>query len=183
MDTITFAELSLPHNEIPKYMFDISDDFVTDERFKNGSGIYYGAGSNVIRTADDMWDVLAPVSVSGVKGDKETIYRQGLVNLTPADIGAATIDDLKGVNADFVGTKEELEEKIASGEVTDGMTAFLEGVEELPSGGTVGDLAPNKALVSDSDGNVASSSDIGTDRRAGGGASERAGRGRQTEAR
>lgn len=87
MGTITFAELSLPHNEIPKYMFDISDDFVTDERFKNGSDIYYGAGSNVIRTADNMWDVLAPVSVSGVKGDKESTFRQGLVNITPDDIG------------------------------------------------------------------------------------------------
>lgn len=125
MGTITFAELALPQNEIPKYMFDILDDFVTDERFKNGSGIYYGAGSNVIRTADDMWDVLAPVSVSGVKGDKETVYRQGLVNLTPEDIGAATIEDLEGINADFVGTKEELEAKIAAGEMTDGMTVYV----------------------------------------------------------
>ena len=136
MGTITFAELALPHNEIPKYMFDISDDFVTDERFKNGSGIYYGAGSNVIRTGDDMWDVLAPVSVSGVKGDKETVYRQGFVNITPQDIGAATLEDLSGVNADFIGTKAELEEKIKAGEVVDGMKTFLfDGGSDDSSGG------------------------------------------------
>lgn len=161
MGTITFAELSLPYNEIPKYMFDISDDFVTDERFKNGSGVYYGAGSNVIRTADDMWDVLAPVSVSGVKGDKEATYRQGFVNLTPADIGAATIEDLVGVNADFIGTKEELDAMIASGEISDGTTVFLKDVngngEGDGTGGIAGELTPDKVLVSDSDGNITSS--------------------------
>lgn len=160
MGTITFAELSLEINEVEKYMFNISDDFVSDERFKNGSGIYYGAGSNVVRTGDGMWDVLAAPSVSGVKGDKETVYRQGFVSLTPEDIGAATIEDLEGINADFVGTKEELEAKIASGEVVDGMTAFVRNVDGGggTGGGTVGNLTPNRSLVSDTNGNVASSS-------------------------
>lgn len=160
MGTITFAELSEEYNQVKGYMFDISDDFVSDERFKNGSGIYYGAGSNVIYTADGMWDVLTPVSVMGVKGDKETVYRQGFVNLTPKDIGAATIENLEGINADFIGTEEELNAKIASGEVTDGMTVFLRDVDGGGSGGgaVVGDLTPGKALVSDADGNVASSS-------------------------
>lgn len=135
MGTITFAELSLEINEVEKYMFNISDEFVSDERFKNGSGIYYGAGSNVVRTGDGMWDVLAAPSVSGVKGDKETVYRQGFVNLTPEDIGAATMEDLKGVNADFVGTKEELEEKLQSGEVTDGMTAYVTNDDSGGEGG------------------------------------------------
>lgn len=138
MGTITFAELALPYNEIPRYMFDISDEFVTDERFKNGSGIYYGAGSNVIRTADDMWDVLAPTAVYGVKGDKESVYRQGFVNLTPEDIGAATVEDLSGINADFVGTTAELEAKIEAGEITDGMTVYLtDGGSDSSGGGEV----------------------------------------------
>lgn len=160
MGTITFAELSEEYNQVKGYMFDISDDFVSDERFKNGVGIYYGAGSNVIYTADGMWDVLTPVSVMGVKGDKETVYRQGFVNLTPKDIGAATIEDLEGINADFIGTEEELNAKIASGEVTDGMTVFLRDVDGGGPGGdtVVGDLTPGKALVSDAEGNVASSS-------------------------
>lgn len=160
MGTITFAELSEEYNQVKGYMFDVSDDFVSDERFKNGIGIYYGAGSNVIYTADGMWDVLTPVSVMGVKGDKETVYRQGFVNLTPKDIGAATIEDLEGINADFIGTEEELNAKIASGEVTDGMTVFLRDVDGGSPGGdtVVGDLTPGKALVSDVEGNVTSSS-------------------------
>lgn len=92
MGSITFAELSLPENEHEGFMFDISDSFMSDERFKNGSGIPYGAGSNVIFTAEGKWDVLASSDVSGVKGDKETFYRQGFVNITPENIGAIATD-------------------------------------------------------------------------------------------
>ena len=136
MGTIAFAELSDPSNQNKGYMFDISDEFISDERFKNGSGIYYGAGSNVIYTADGMWDVLAPNSVMGVKGNQESIYRQGFVNITPEDIGAATLGDISGVSADFVGTKEELEEKIASGEVKENMTAYVTD-DDSGSGGSI----------------------------------------------
>lgn len=92
MGTIAFSELSLPKNEVPRYMFDISDDFVSDERFKNGSGIHYGAGSNVLRTADGMWDVTAASAVSGVKGAAETKYRQGFVDISCEDVGALPVD-------------------------------------------------------------------------------------------
>lgn len=88
MGTITFAELSDPGNQQPGYFFNVSDSFVSDERFKDGSGIFYGAGNNVLRTADGMWDVTAASMVSGVKGSKETEYRQGFVDLTPENIGA-----------------------------------------------------------------------------------------------
>lgn len=92
MGSITFAELSLPENEHEGFMFDISDSFISDERFKNGSGIPYGAGSNVIFTAEGKWDVLASSDVSGVKGDKETFYHQGFVNITPENVGAIAVD-------------------------------------------------------------------------------------------
>lgn len=92
MGTITFAELSNPDNQQSGYFFNISDSFVSDERFKDGSWIFYGAGNNVLRTADGFWDVTAASMVSGVKGDAETEYRQGFVNLTPEDIGALPED-------------------------------------------------------------------------------------------
>lgn len=85
---ITFEELADEENQQPGYFFNVSDSFVSDERFKDGSGIFYGAGSNVLYTADGMWDVTAASMVSGVKGDKEMEYRQGFVNITPANIGA-----------------------------------------------------------------------------------------------
>lgn len=87
MGTITFSQLSDPENQVPKYMFNISDAFTSDERFTDGGGIYYGAGNNVIFTADGMWDALAASAVTGVKGEAETDYRQGNVNITKEDVG------------------------------------------------------------------------------------------------
>lgn len=88
MGTITFEDLDNPDNQQSGYMFNISDSFVSDDRFQDGGGIFYGAGNNVIYTADGKWDVLAAAMVSGVKGNVENEYRQGFVNLTPDNIGA-----------------------------------------------------------------------------------------------
>ena len=59
MGTITFADLSNPDNQVAKYMFNISDEFVTDETFKEGAGYEYAAGTNVYRTSDGYWDCFA----------------------------------------------------------------------------------------------------------------------------
>lgn len=88
MGTINFAGLDEPDNQKRGYFFNISDSFVSDERFKDGGGIFYGAGNNVIYTADGKWDVLAASLVSGVKGEAESDYRQGFINISPQNIGA-----------------------------------------------------------------------------------------------
>lgn len=125
MGTIAFADLPTS-NILQGAMYNISDDFTSDSRFSDGGGKYYGSGSNVYWVeSDQKWDVTAASGVSGVKGDKESSYRQGFINLTPEDIGAATVDDLENINPDFVGTRSEMEQKIASGELKDGMTVYL----------------------------------------------------------
>lgn len=104
MGTITFDELSNPDNQQLNYMFNISDSFVSDNRFADGGGISYGAGSNVVYTAEGTWDVLAAAMVSGVKGCNETEYRQGFVNLTAEDVGALPVDGnaMSATNADKI---------------------------------------------------------------------------------
>lgn len=87
MGTIAFADLADPENQIPKYMFNISDAFTSDERFADGGGKFYGAGNNVVFTASEKWDVLATSAVTGIKGDAEKEYRQGNVNITASDVG------------------------------------------------------------------------------------------------
>lgn len=89
MGTITFEELILQSPQTG-YMYNISNEFFSDERFKDGGNIYYGPGSNVYYTHDEFWDVMAPVSVTGVKGQNEQTYRQGNVNLTAENVGALT---------------------------------------------------------------------------------------------
>lgn len=106
MGTITFAELlTLKNNGVAKtgYLYNVSDSFVTDEAFKIGAGVEYPEGTNVYLTGDGYWDCLvgATASVTGVKGTKETNYRQGNVNIAPTNIGAipttdiATIDEVQ----------------------------------------------------------------------------------------
>ena len=50
------------------------------------------AGSNIYKTSDEKWDVLAGTPVTGIKGANETSYRRGNVNLTAEDVGAVAID-------------------------------------------------------------------------------------------
>lgn len=55
MGTITFAELSTAEKAVG-FTYNISDDFITDERFAEGVGKQYTAGSNVYCRADGLWD-------------------------------------------------------------------------------------------------------------------------------
>ena len=91
MGTVTFATLPTSNMQYG-YMYNISDEFVSDERFNDGGGVYYGAGNNVIWISGDKWDVTAGSSVTGIKGANETAYRQGNVELTPENIGALPED-------------------------------------------------------------------------------------------
>ena len=104
MGTITYAELSplKTNNTVAAgYLYNISDNFVTDETFKMGSGVSYTAGTNVYYTADGYWDCLAGATVTGVKGINESVYRKGNVELTANNVGAisssdiATVDEIK----------------------------------------------------------------------------------------
>lgn len=53
--TITFSELATSEKDVG-YVYNISDDFVTDESFREGSGHSYTAGTNVYYTVDGFWD-------------------------------------------------------------------------------------------------------------------------------
>ena len=83
--TINFAKLE-SQTKIAGYTYNIKDEFTTTDAFREGAGHHYGAGANVYWTIDKQWDILTPVMVSGVKGSAETGYRQGQVNLTPANL-------------------------------------------------------------------------------------------------
>ena len=102
--TITYAELTtlLANGEIQiGDLYNISDNFTTDATFKKGAGIECAAGTNVYYTSEGYLDCLAGANVTGVKGENETEYRSGNVNITAENIGAissadiATIDEVK----------------------------------------------------------------------------------------
>lgn len=93
MGTVDFSELPAVGSATEGDMYNISDSFTTTADFKEGSGHRIPAGANVYLTADAKWDILAGTPVTGVKGAKETDFRTGDVNISPADIGAPSIDN------------------------------------------------------------------------------------------
>lgn len=54
---IPFSGIPVDENE-PGHLYDITDAFVSDERFKDGAGYSYPAGTNIFWTLDGKWDVL-----------------------------------------------------------------------------------------------------------------------------
>lgn len=97
IDTRRFEDL--PITSTTGYMYNISNDFVTDDRFVDGAGRFYGAGNNVYWTADGMWDVLAGMQAAedfvgteeemnakleaGELRDGITAYVDGIFNYQP----------------------------------------------------------------------------------------------------
>ena len=110
MGTITFSQLPSVQKS-PGYMYNISNEFTTTSDFKEGSGITMPAGTNVYYTADEMWDCLAGSPVTGIKGDNETSYRRGNVNITKADIGLGNVAN-KLSQAEIVSDTEPTNQEV-----------------------------------------------------------------------
>lgn len=92
MGTVTFANLPAISSAVEGDMYNISNEFTTTSDFKEGAGNVVPAGTNVYKTADGKWDILAGTPVTGVKGNAESSYRRGNVNITPENIGALPED-------------------------------------------------------------------------------------------
>lgn len=107
MGTVTFAQLK-NQTKVAGYMYNISDEFTTDSTFKEGSGHTYPAGTNVYCTADNYWDCLAGTQVTGIKGNAESTYRKGNVNITPANIGLGNVENKSSATIRAELTKENV---------------------------------------------------------------------------
>lgn len=57
--TIAFKDLPNLSTTDVGAMYNISDEFVSTDSFKDGGEITYPAGTNIYKTEDDMWDCLA----------------------------------------------------------------------------------------------------------------------------
>lgn len=93
MGTVTFEDLPSLNNVSDGSMYNISNQFVTTSEFKEGAGTIVPIGSNVYKTSDGYWDILAGTPVAGVKGENESSYRTGNVNITKENIGLGNVDN------------------------------------------------------------------------------------------
>ena len=92
MGTVSFLSLPPIASVSDGDMYNISDEFITTADFKEGSGNIIPVGSNIYKTVDGKWDILAGTPVTGVKGNSESTYRKGNVNITPENIGALPVN-------------------------------------------------------------------------------------------
>lgn len=89
---ITFADLD-DVTMLPGFMWKISDEFTTDNRFVEGSGILMPEGTFVFITISEKFVCMTPTALVGVKGDNEVSYRVGKVNITKGNIGLGDVDN------------------------------------------------------------------------------------------
>lgn len=87
MGTVTYNNLPTLSDATAGDMYNISDEFTTTAEFKEGTGIVVPAGSNIYKTSDNYWDVLAGSPVAGVRGSAEESYRTGNVEITADNLG------------------------------------------------------------------------------------------------
>ena len=108
IDSINFADLDTVEKRT-NYMYNIKDEFTSDERFTDGGGVQYDKGSNVIWTKSELWDVTAASGVFGIKGNAEEDYKQGRYEITPdkvqlPDNFAAAVDRARIEPGDSLST-------------------------------------------------------------------------------
>lgn len=116
MGTVTFANLPSVSSAVEGDMYNVSDQFTTTSNFKEGAGNVIPAGANVYKTSDGKWDVLAGSPVTGVKGNSESSYRRGNVNITPANIGLGNVPNVATNDQTPTFTQASNRANIASGE-------------------------------------------------------------------
>ena len=98
MGTVTFENLPPLAQADSGDMYNISNQFTTTSDFVEGAGIVVPLGSNVYKTTDGKWDILAGSPVTGVKGNSESTYRRGNVNITKSNIGLSNVDNTSDAN-------------------------------------------------------------------------------------
>nr|DAI23664.1 MAG TPA: L SHAPED TAIL FIBER PROTEIN [Caudoviricetes sp.] len=148
LGTISFVNLPSTADANSGDMYNITDQFITTTDFKEGAGNIIPAGSNVYLTIDRYWDVLAGTPVTGVKGNSESLYRRGNVNITPANIGAlSTTGEASNTTVNFTEsasrTKPTTGEKISS--IVGKIVKFLSDLKTVAFTGSYNDLS-NKPL-------------------------------------
>lgn len=148
MGTVTFDNLPSLSNVTEGDMYNVSDQFTTTSSFKEGSGNTIPAGSNVYKTSDGFWDVLAGSPVTGIKGSSETSYRRGNVNITASNIGLGNVNNTSDADKPIsTATQTALNGKLAtngdsksntvtftSNDVADGSATSWTSVTALASG-------------------------------------------------
>ena len=151
--TVAFEEL--PTSPHIGYMYNISDAFITDERFADGAGLRYNAGANVYWTTDGKWDVLTGIQVTGVKGSAESVYRTGEVNITKENIGLENVENKSSADIRGELTKENVTGALGYTPPSSDNDTWKANAKDSEGYVAKGNGQANKVWKTDADGNPA----------------------------
>lgn len=129
MGTVTFAQLPT-QNLAAGMMYNISDAFTSDNRFKDGGGKSYPAGTNAYVTADTMWDCFAGalVTVNNKTGQSITLDGSDIKATTYSKaVSKSAIAATDTLNA-ALGKLEYKADNIVGSEVT--MTGYTKAASK-----------------------------------------------------
>lgn len=109
MGTVLFE--NLPTTGVSSgWMYNISNDFVSDSRFEDGGGIAYPAGTNVYFTAQNKWDCLSsPYQTAGNTAYDNT--DSGLEAENVQDAIDEIVDGISGMQSDISDLIDDLDGK------------------------------------------------------------------------
>lgn len=148
--TVAFADLPALSSAAEGDMYNISDQFTTNADFREGTGFEIPAGSNIYKTVDGKWDVLAGSPVTGVKGTAETSYRKGNVNITKENIGLGNVPNVSTNDQTPTFAQAEIRENIASGEKLSALLGkikkFFSDLKTVAFTGSYSDLTNKPAI-------------------------------------
>lgn len=148
--TVAFADLPALSSATEGDMYNVSDQFTTNADFREGIGFEIPAGSNIYKTADGKWDVLAGSPVTGVKGAAETSYRKGNVNITKENIGLGNVPNVSTNDQAPTFSQAEIRENIASGEKLSALLGkikkFFSDLKAVAFTGSYSDLTNKPAI-------------------------------------
>lgn len=86
MGTVAFEDLPSLEDAVAGWMYNISNEFVTTDEFKEGAGHTIPLGANIFKTVDNFWDLLSGGSsdliVDTVEGNNPTIDNSTDGNVT-----------------------------------------------------------------------------------------------------
>lgn len=107
---------------------------------KQGNNDYPGDATNVQAALEELFNLVQESGVTGVKGNSESDYRKGNVNLTPGNIGAVA------ANAAITGATHTKVTYDSKGLITGGTDATL---DDIADGSTrkLSDYAPKSTAV------------------------------------
>lgn len=161
---ILFANLPSVGSAVVGDMYNVTDAFTTTSDFTEGEGHEVAAGSEIYMTVDSKWSVYGGTGVVGVKGDAETNYRQGNVNITKANIGLGNVPNVSTNNQTPTWTVATTRKNIVSKEklsiILGKIAKFFSDLSELAFSGSWTDLKDIPTNIQNADTYFAKQTDM-----------------------